>query len=57
MVEESIIDSLCKYWESDLKKTGMAYGKEYAQFHKEMRVLLKRDLEVQISKDKFSIFN
>ena len=43
----NIIDAICKYWESDLKKEGMVYSKEYAQLEKECR-LAKRDYKQQI---------
>jgi len=43
----NIIDAICKYWESDLKKTDMVYSKEYAQLEKECR-LAKRDYKQQI---------
>jgi len=43
----NIIDAICKYWESDLKKEGMVYSKEYAQLEKECRVA-KRDYKQQI---------
>ena len=43
----NIIDAICKYWESDLKKTDMVYSKEYAQLEKECRVA-KRDYKQQI---------
>ena len=43
----NIIDAICKYWESDLKKAGMVYSKEYAQLEKECRVA-KRDYKQQI---------
>ena len=43
----NIIDAVCKYWEGDLKKNGMAYSKEYAQIEKECR-LAKRDYKKQI---------
>tara|TARA_Y100000385_G_scaffold268260_1_gene305133 strand:- start:457 stop:1827 length:1371 start_codon:yes stop_codon:yes gene_type:complete len=32
-----VIDSLCKYWEAELKQNNMAYGKEYSELHKTMR--------------------
>lgn len=32
-----VVDSLCKYWEAELKQDGMAYTKEYSNLHKEMR--------------------
>ena len=35
------IDSLCKYWEAELKQEGMAYSKEYSELHKEMRLAKK----------------
>jgi len=43
----TIIDAICKYWESDLKKEGMVYSKEYAQLEKDCRVA-KRDYKQQI---------
>ena len=36
-----VIDALCKYWEAELDQSGMAYGKEYSDLHKEMRVAKK----------------
>ena len=35
------VDSLCKYWEAELKQTGMAYGDEYSVLAKEMRLAKK----------------
>ena len=35
------IDSLCKYWEAELKQENMAYSKEYSELHKEMRLAKK----------------
>jgi len=35
------VDSLCKYWEAEQKQEGMAYGKEYSELHKEMRLAKK----------------
>ena len=43
------IDALCKYWEAELKQENMAYGKEYSEIHKEMR-LAKKDFRKVISK-------
>tara|TARA_R100000773_G_scaffold43472_1_gene42018 strand:- start:789 stop:2147 length:1359 start_codon:yes stop_codon:yes gene_type:complete len=31
-----IVDSLCKYWEAELDREGMAYSKEYSRLSKEM---------------------
>tara|TARA_R110001592_G_scaffold22055_4_gene88125 strand:- start:1910 stop:3271 length:1362 start_codon:yes stop_codon:yes gene_type:complete len=36
-----VIDSLCKYWEAELKQNNMVYGKEYSDLHKTMRVAKK----------------
>ena len=35
------VDSLCKYWEAELKQENMAYSKEYSELHKEMRLAKK----------------
>ena len=43
------IDSLCKYWEAELKQEGMAYSKEYSELHKEMR-LAKKEFRGTIAK-------
>jgi len=32
-----VVDSLCKYWEAELKQNDMAYCKEYSDLNKEMR--------------------
>ena len=36
-----VVDSLCKLWEIDLKKTGMAYSTDYAKLEKESRIAKK----------------
>ena len=36
-----VVDSLCKLWEIDLKKTGMVYGTDYAKLEKESRIAKK----------------
>ena len=48
--EEEVVDSLCKYWEAELNQ-GMAYGKEYSDLHKEMKVAKKefRDSLAKVS--------
>jgi len=43
------IDSLCKYWEAELNQNNMAYGKEYSELAKEMR-LAKKGFRNAISK-------
>lgn len=43
------IDSLCKYWEAELKQEDMAYSKEYSELHKEMR-LAKKEFRAAIAK-------
>ena len=43
------VDSLCKYWEAELKQNGMAYGDEYSNLAKEMR-LAKKDFRNAIAK-------
>lgn len=40
-IRRETVDSLCKYWEAELKQTGMAYGKEYSELAKEMRLAKK----------------
>ena len=40
-IRRETVDSLCKYWEAELKQTGMAYGKEYSKLAKEMRLAKK----------------
>jgi hypothetical protein len=44
-----VIDSLCKYWEAELKQNNMAYGKEYSELHKTMRSA-KKDFRTAITK-------
>jgi len=46
-----VVDSLCKYWEAELKQTNMAYGKEYSDLHKEMKTAKKefRDSLAKVS--------
>ena len=48
-IRRETVDSLCKYWEAELKQTGMAYGKEYSELAKEMR-LAKKDFRNSIAK-------
>ena len=43
----NVVDSLCKFWEYDLKKTNMVFGKEYASLEKSCR-LAKRDFRAEI---------
>ena len=43
------VDSLCKYWEAELKQKDMAYGKEYSDLAKEMR-LAKKEFRNAIAK-------
>ena len=40
--KREVVDVLCKYWEADLKRQGMLYGKEYAILTKEMKGLKKQ---------------
>tara|TARA_R110000744_G_scaffold25377_3_gene62995 strand:- start:24 stop:1385 length:1362 start_codon:yes stop_codon:yes gene_type:complete len=42
-----VVDSLCKFWEYDLKKTDMVFGKEYAGLEKSCR-LAKKDFRAEI---------
>lgn len=42
-----VVDSLCKFWEHDLKKTDMVYGKEYSSLEKTCR-LAKKDFRAEI---------
>ena len=46
-----VVDSLCKYWEAELNQKGMAYGKEYSDLHKEMKIAKKefRDSLAKVS--------
>ena len=44
-----VIDSLCKYWEAEISQEGMAYGKEFSQLNKEMR-LAKKEFRNSIAK-------
>jgi len=44
-----VVDSLCKYWEAELNQNNMAYGKEYSDLFKEMR-LAKKDFRNCIAK-------
>tara|TARA_R100000231_G_scaffold67376_2_gene54074 strand:+ start:344 stop:1993 length:1650 start_codon:yes stop_codon:yes gene_type:complete len=37
-----VVDSLCKLWEIDLKKEGMAFSSEYAKLEKESRLAKKQ---------------
>lgn len=37
--KRDVIDVLCKYWEADIERKGMLYGKEYAILTKEMKSL------------------
>lgn len=36
-----VVDSLCKYWEAELKQKDMVFSKEYAILEKEMRIAKK----------------
>ena len=40
-----IVDSLCKFWENDLKKKDMVYGKDYSSLEKTCR-LAKKDFRL-----------
>jgi hypothetical protein len=42
-----VVDSLCKFWEHDLKKTDMVYGSEYSSLEKTCR-LAKKDFRAEI---------
>lgn len=42
-----VVDSLCKFWEYDLKKSDMVYGKEYSTLEKTCR-LAKKDFRAEI---------
>ena len=42
-----IVDALCKFWEHDLKKTDMVYGKDYSSLEKTCR-LAKKDFRAEI---------
>ena len=42
-----VVDSLCKFWEHDLKKTDMVYGKDYSSMEKACR-LAKKDFRAEI---------
>ena len=42
-----VVDSLCKFWEHDLKKTDMVYGKDYSTLEKTCR-LAKKDFRAEI---------
>ena len=42
-----VVDSLCKLWEIDLKKEGMAFSSEYAKLEKESR-LAKKEFREEI---------
>jgi len=44
-----IVDSLCKFWENDLKKKDMVYGKDYSSLEKACR-LAKKDFRAEIKK-------
>lgn len=37
--KREVVDILCKYWEADIERKGMLYGKEYAVLTKEMKSL------------------
>ena len=45
----TVVDSLCKLWEIDLKKNGMAFGSEYAKLEKESR-LAKKEFREELKK-------
>ena len=36
-----VVDTLCKFWELDLEKKGLTYGKEYSKVNKEISKLKK----------------
>ena len=42
-----VVDALCKFWEYDLKKTDMVYGKDYSSLEKACR-LAKKDFRAEI---------
>ncbi len=42
-----VVDALCKFWEHDLKKTDMVYGKDYSSLEKTCR-LAKKDFRAEI---------
>jgi hypothetical protein len=44
-----VVDSLCKFWEHDLKKTDMVYCKDYSTLEKACR-LAKKDFRAEIKK-------
>jgi len=44
-----VVDSLCKFWEHDLKKIDMVYGKDYSSMEKACR-LAKKDFRAEIKK-------
>ena len=44
-----VVDSLCKLWEIDLKKEGMAFSSEYAKLEKESR-LAKKEFREELKK-------
>jgi|TARA_R100000479_G_scaffold69973_1_gene33592 hypothetical protein len=44
-----VVDSLCKLWEIDLKKEGMAFSPEYAKLEKESR-LAKKEFREELKK-------
>ena len=45
----TVVDSLCKLWEHDLKKTDMVYGKDYSSLEKTCRSA-KKDFRAEIKK-------
>jgi hypothetical protein len=42
-----VVDALCKFWEHDLKKADMVYGKDYSSLEKTCR-LAKKDFRAEI---------
>jgi len=40
--KRNVIDVLCKYWEADIERKGLMFGKEYAVLTKEMKSLKKQ---------------
>ena len=40
--KREVVDVLCKYWEADIERKGLIYGKEYAVLTKEMKSLKKQ---------------
>ena len=40
--KREVVDVLCKYWEADIERKGLMFGKEYAVLTKEMKLLKKQ---------------